>query len=107
MVHRAFTTTPTLLWNRIAKKTEARGTVASWSSGTPMQPQNGTGGKTALIGNGAWIDYLATVGNLVNLTGLQNNNFAFLMPRNGVITSLKDEFLHDELLQLSSRPVGS
>ncbi|MFA6060679.1 MAG: hypothetical protein WC756_20955 [Taibaiella sp.] len=79
-------------WNRIAKKTEARGTVASWSSGTPMQLQNGSGGQTALIGNGAWIDYLATVGNLVNLTGLQNNNFAFLMPRNGVITSLRMNF---------------
>jgi hypothetical protein len=55
-----------------------------------MKLQNGV--QTALIGNGAWIDYLDSVGNLVNLIGLQNNNFAFLMPRNGVITSMRMNF---------------
>lgn len=78
------------IWNRVAKKSEIGGTIASWSSGTPMQLRNGV--QTALIGNGAWTDYLGTVGNLVNLIGLQNNNFAFLMPRNGVITSLRMNF---------------
>jgi BclB C-terminal domain-containing protein len=80
------------IWNRVARKSDARGTVMAWSSGLPIVLQNGV--TTSLIGFGNFESYISLgPGGMINLgSAITSVNYAFLMPRDGTITSMSAHF---------------